>query len=773
MDLNMKFKIYILTCMFISGYSFSYDDLPEQDFLDLTLEELMSIKVTAQKRVENLNETPISIRFINRLQINNANITRIEELSHIASSLVYDKSIDFTKSSFKIRGIGTEVFGAGVEPSVATMVDGVVMARGGAGFDDIVDIEQIEILYGSQSTLFGKNASAGLININTAKPNKDSQEQFLGIRFTDDNEALAVYRSTGPVNQELAYRFTGQIRNYDGNVGNLFNEHRLNGYDTYNAKGKLLWHFEEDQEWLLIVDYSQQNTSTGVRVLREDSASIFTDPGAIGLDGVPATAGTITGIDGSNINDKVNLDRDPFANVTAWGVSLNTTMKLGSFKLSNIIAYRNWQQENDRDNDQTQLPFSLMQLENRDVSWFSEELHLSSPVNDNYDYIIGLYYYQSENLDNSGDARTLSNEPYLFDFNLANNTIENTNAAVFGQLNFHINKRIKALFGGRYLYDKVGAQLSRSAYTQNNSYLSDGETISTRNIDKVTNQHSTTAFIGKAGLQWDWQPSIMFYTTYSRGFKGEGFNTSFKFNVDSFLNDEPVQPESSDTFELGLRSDWLQGTLRLNTTLFYTKYHHLQLTVRDLENNRNVLGSVPGVLTKGLEIDFLAMLPSDTTIEGSLTYLDASYSDFTNANCYSGQTVTQGCISTPQGKIQNLTGHSLANAPKWKSTIGLHHSFMISNYQFSIESNWRVQSNVNLDSAGNIEGEHSGYGIFDAGLNLNYNKTIKIKLFVNNLFDKQYISGITINGNAGGDLLMQLLPRDFNRFIGVNMNMIF
>lgn len=314
----MKLTNFIFLIFLVSNYSFA-DDISEFDFLDLSLEELMKVKVTAQKRVENLNEIPISIRVINKLHVNNANLTRTEELSHVASSLVYDKRIDFTKSSFKIRGIGTQVFGAGVEPSVATMVDGVVMARGGAGFDDIVDIEQIEILYGSQSTLFGKNASAGLININTPKPNINTFEQNIGVRFTNDNEALISYLSTGPVSQKLAYRFSGQKRNYKGNVDNLFNDHQLNGYDTYSAKGKLLWHFAQDQQWLLTADYSKQNTSTGVRVLREDSTTIFTDPAAIGLNGVPATAGSITGIEGGIVNDKVNLDRDPFADITSWG----------------------------------------------------------------------------------------------------------------------------------------------------------------------------------------------------------------------------------------------------------------------------------------------------------------------------------------------------------------------------------------------------------------------------------------------------------------------
>lgn len=455
------------------------------------------------------------------------------------------------------------------------------------------------------------------------------------------------------------------------------------------------------------------------------------------------------------------------------GVSLNTIWQLGAYEVSNIIAYRNWQQENNRDNDQTQLSFSLSQLENRDVSWFSEELRLSSPLDKTYDYILGLYYYQSENLDNSGDSRTLSNEPYLFDFNLAKNTIENTNAAIFGQFNYHFNDDFKAILGGRYLFDKVGATLSRQAYTQNNVFLSDGAIISTRDVNGVTNEHSTTAFTGKAGLQWNIKPNIMLYSSLSHGFKGEGFNTSFKFDVDLFLNEEPVKPETSNTVEFGMRSDWLQETFRFNATFFYTQYDNLQLTVRDLVNNRNVLGSVPRVLTKGVEVDFLAVIENRTTIEGSLTYLDAFYMDFTNANCYSGQTIEQGCINTPQGSIQNLTGHTLANAPKWKSTVSIHHNFTLSDMQFFIESNWRIQSKVNLDVAGNVDGKLAGYGIFDAGLGMNYSKTLKMKLFVNNLLDKKYISGITINGNAGGDLLMQLLPRDFNRFIGVNVSLTF
>ncbi len=740
----------------------SIEDTQMSYLFSLSLEELLNIKVTAQKREENINDVPLSIRVINNSQIQRANITRISELSHISSSLVYDKRIGFTKSSIKIRGIGTQVFGAGVEPSVATMVDGVVMARGGAGFGDLVDIERIEILYGSQSTLFGKNASAGLIHIITPLPSTDKNINQVDSRITDDNEQLLSYLSSGPINSKLAYRFSAQAREYQGNVINLYNKNDLNGYDTQSAKVKLLWQSTNGSRWLFSSDYSKQDSSAGVRVLRRNSDTILTDPAAVGVVGVAATAGDITGIEGSDDNREVNLDRDPFANTTAWGISLNTQWQLGIHSISNILAYREWQQDSNRDNDQTQLPFSLSQTENRDVKWVSEELRMTSELQDKYDYVIGLYYYQSEIKDNSGDDRTLSNSPYVVEFNQAQNTIQNRNIALFGQVNLHLTDSLSAFFGTRFLYDKITGKLSRVAHTQNNSFLADGQITSVRNVAGIKNQNSITAVTGRTGLKLNMRENIMAYGSYSRGFKGEGFNTSFKFSESVFLGDEPVSAETSDTLELGVKSYLLDNAMRFNASIFYTQFHDLQLTVRDLENNRNILGSVPEVISQGVEVDFSMVVANDINIEGAVSYIDAYYADFTNANCFSGQTQAQGCI----GNSQNLTGHTLANTPKWKSSLSVRYDFTLMTKNIFIDGNWRMQSKVNLDAAGNDGAQIGAYNIIDAGVGFIWGNKLSGKLFVNNLFDKKYINGITINGNAGGDLLMHLVPRDFGRFMG-------
>lgn len=445
---------------------------------------------------------PISINVISGNKIHNTGLIRSEDLAHIAPSLSYNKRIDFSKSSMKIRGIGTLVFGEGVESSVATYIDGVLMASGATGFNDLHDVKRVELLNGPQSTLFGKNASAGLLHIITKNPNTEQFESSLELMATDDKEHKLGFFVSGPINQQFAYRLSGYTRRQEGNVENLFNDHQLNGYDTEGIRAKLQWSPNNNIDLLLSADYSKQDTDFGVRVLRQDSASIELDPAAIGLSGTPGTAGEITGISGSDINDRVNLDRDPAIDSNNSGLSLEINWRLQNHTLTSISAYRNWNQDNDRDNDQTQLPFSLAQLENRDTDWFTQEFRDASPLGEHFDYVAGLFFYHSHTSDESGDDRTFSNAPYVVEFNLADNTIKRENSAIFGQLNMHPSEALTFFVGLRYLYDKVEVELSREANTRNNPFLDDGEITSIKDETGVSNSDRTKKLTGKAGTQY-------------------------------------------------------------------------------------------------------------------------------------------------------------------------------------------------------------------------------------------------------------------------------
>ena len=373
----------------------------------LSIEELMNVRVSAQKRLEPLQQVPASLYHFSAAQLSTSDSFRTEELARIAPSLAYDKRIDFTKSSMKIRGIGTLVFGAGVEPSVATLVDGVVMARGGAGFFELYDLESVEILLGPQSTLFGKNASAGLIHVKSHKPQLYKSYGEANAWLTDDQDYRLELMANQGINQHWATRFSAVVRSFEGNVDNRYDGNTLNGIDASALRAQVKWQ-GDNTSLLLALDYSRQDSTQGVRVLRVDSDSIFTDPAAIGSSGIPATAGQITGITAGADNTQVNLNRKPLVESEAYGANLHLQWAWKGHQWHSISAVRRWIQENDRDNDQTQFDFSLKQLENRDVSWYSQEFRLNSHRRSALSYVLGLYYSHSENIDTSGDERTFS-----------------------------------------------------------------------------------------------------------------------------------------------------------------------------------------------------------------------------------------------------------------------------------------------------------------------------------------------------------------------------
>jgi iron complex outermembrane receptor protein len=177
------------------------------------------------------------------------------------------------------------------------------------------------------------------------------------------------------------------------------------------------------------------------------------------------------------------------------------------------------------------------------------------------------------------------------------------------------------------------------------------------------------------------------------------------------------------------------------------------------------------VISQGLELSSIVQLPQQWSINVAVTYLDANYKDFTNANCYAHQTEAQGCTSLPGGNVQDLSGHSLPNAPKLSAAASISKHFRLNDYQTAIDLQVRAQDRTNLDPAGSPAAEQAGFAVTNISFSLLApDKQYTAKVFINNLFDKHYINGITINGNAGGDLMLQLLPQDFSRIIGSSLS---
>ena len=192
---------------------------------DIVLEEVV---VTAQKREQRLQDVPVAVTALTAETIETSAILETADLTRASASLTYGRGPTPNSAAFRVRGIGTNVISVGLESSVAAVIDGVAQAQPGQALTNLIDIDQIEVLRGPQSTLFGKNASAGLLNIITKSPTEEF-EGYIGTTLTDDGEERLSAVLSGPGTQTFGYRVAAYSRNYDGWAENLFTGERING----------------------------------------------------------------------------------------------------------------------------------------------------------------------------------------------------------------------------------------------------------------------------------------------------------------------------------------------------------------------------------------------------------------------------------------------------------------------------------------------------------------------------------------------------------------
>ena len=217
------------------------------------------ITVTAQKREENVSDVPVAVSVLGRTQIESSFSSNLEELQALVPSVSFRTGNTTRNSALTIRGVGTISFSIGAEPSVSTVVDNVVLGRSGQAFGDLYDLERVEVLRGPQGTLFGKNASAGVVNITTRRPGEEL-EGYVSGTFYEDNEYQLRGRVSGPLTDSLRGSLTVLDSQFDGYIENVFNNQTINGYDRQGIRAMFEYDISDATEVLLIYeDYEADN----------------------------------------------------------------------------------------------------------------------------------------------------------------------------------------------------------------------------------------------------------------------------------------------------------------------------------------------------------------------------------------------------------------------------------------------------------------------------------------------------------------------------------
>jgi outer membrane receptor protein involved in Fe transport len=367
--------------------------------------QVEEIIVTATRREQALSDVPMAISAVGGQTLRNSGATDVRALSQLNPSLLVSSTGSESNTSARIRGVGTVGDNAGLESSVAIFIDGVYRSRTGVGMNELGEIERVEVLRGPQGTLFGRNASAGLLHIITKKPEFDTHA-YAAATVGDFRYRRLEGGVTGPITQTLAGKIEGVLEKRDGFYADVNTGADNNNRNRYFVRGQLLWEPTDTFSARLIADYSRRGESCCGAVFATDKMA----PGnSAALDpNVNAAIRVLTLVAPATINQLYPSLADPydrkvanspgtaFTGVTKdKGASLEMTWDLGGPKLTSITAYR--------DNDSAQgadVEYNLVDILNitregsgRHFKTFSQELRLQGDAfNDRLDWLIGGYY---------------------------------------------------------------------------------------------------------------------------------------------------------------------------------------------------------------------------------------------------------------------------------------------------------------------------------------------------------------------------------------------
>ena len=348
------------------------------------------ITVTAQKRVENLNEVPVAVSVLREDQINSSFSANIEGLQALVPSVSFRKGNTTRNSAITIRGVGTISFSVAAEPSVSTVVDGVVLGRSGQAFVDLYDLERVEVLRGPQGTLFGKNASAGVVNITTKRPSDEFGGSFEATLF-QDNEYRLKSSVTGPLNDDVNGSLTVLKSQFDGYINNVYNNQTTSGYDKEGVRAMLDIAATDDTDILFIFENVNSNDSCCADLE-------LTPSGRHNSEASPNSSGV-----GDLDLEQRQIDHDfetrTIDETTAFSIQVDK--ELGDHQLTSITAYRSWNNTEYREGDFTStagdlplpvfgVPFQLHDVGPQEWDQISQEIRIASPVGETFDYQAGL-----------------------------------------------------------------------------------------------------------------------------------------------------------------------------------------------------------------------------------------------------------------------------------------------------------------------------------------------------------------------------------------------
>ena len=676
---------------------------------NLALEEVV---VTAQKRVESVQDVPISISAMSGDRMAEANIINLEGLTTYIPNFSMNQS--GISNNVTIRGVSSGI-NPGFEQSTGMYVDGIYYGRGQLSRTPMFDLERVEVLRGPQPILFGKNSIAGAVSMITARPTDEFEGAVTALYETEEKRQDYRLLLSGPLTDRLSARFSALHREMDGAYTNTLSGGDEKQEEERVLRAQLLWEASDKLSVLAKYERSDfddfgRNVELAQSIVREDLASQGQGIDYItALNNFVAAGNSARGLQPpiaySGIDGRLNRVRGgngDFHDNTSEVFVLTADYALGDHTLTSTTGYLEYAFFQDCDCDFTGASiFNALQSERFDQ--FSQEVRLTSPGGETLDYIAGLYYQSSElnfndsiNVPANSLLRLLN--PAFRDIRTNRFSVQDSDLwALFAQVTWNVSERARLVLGGRYSEEDKAA-VKRQVHIGSNGVEQPATDPTGRrpnalwglnplfgafNIEPyepIFARRKEKEFNPLVTLQYDLLEDAMLYATYVEGFKAGGFDIRSNGHPDpAVVNARNLgrnldivgvfefEDESAESFEIGAKMG-LGPAAELNIAAFYTEYTNLQTSQFDGVLGFNV-GNAGEVEIKGIELDGRWRLSDGLTLSGALAYLDFEYTDFKNNQCYFGQQVLDPGSVQPDGVTCDATGKRKEYTPEYSGML--------------------------------------------------------------------------------------------------------
>jgi iron complex outermembrane receptor protein len=719
--------------------------------------ELMDIVVTAQKRSENLQRVPIAATALSGIEIEKRQALTIQGLNGTVPNVQISNFANTPNTAaISIRGIGVIDADPYAGNTVSVIYDGVPQYFSMGALVDLYNIDRVEVLRGPQGTLFGANTTGGAINIVTAQPTGilgfKGQATYGNWNRFDIKGALDV-----PIVPDvLAGKFVVSHSERDGFVRNIVDGDRMGGRNIELYRGSLKFTPSANISATLTAEYVNARNGTPQVVNGAYPGDLlYVAPGTLGMytgpcqPNAPCHAPKHYLSANNSEPDMSNMDthRETLT-IEASDTALGSLTSITGYKYFRILEYT----------DQDASPLDLISTRRYTRGWqFSQELRSAFDITNSINGVVGAFYLKDHYVSHIGTKLTFAG-PGLISLNEQNQ--DNESISGFAQFYAQATERLKLQAGARFTHERT-SMLASSITSINASGVTDYFGTGNTPLVFVVPPRGSKSWdkIGwKLGADYEVAERTMAYASWARGFKSGGFAGRIGINQDL----GPFNPETVDTYEIGLKTELFDRHLRINAAAFMTNYRNMQIakiyfvTIDGNPVQGNTIINAASARIKGLELEATAVPVPNLNIRGFVAYLDSKYRDFP----YIDQTTVTA--QNPLGIVQNLAGNRLQNSPKWQASVSVNYELHIGDHTLTPSVSYSYTDSKFFTSVVNsFRSQIQPTHLVDANIEWSLpGDHFAVSLWATNLLDKRYVAAVADTPGLNG-FLSYASPREF------------